>query len=73
MGLIPGLVRWVKDPVLSQLWHRLSCDSDLILAQELPYAVGVAKKEKKKRRKIKKKKKEKMPLLLQVVSLNRSL
>ena len=45
VGLIPSLVQWVKDPVLAQLW----CRSQLwlrfkSLAQEIPCAVGLAKK-----------------------------
>ena len=44
-GSIPGLTQWVKDPPLLRLWCRLATVA-LIghLAQELPYALGVAKK-----------------------------
>ena len=41
VGLIPGLVQWVKDPVWLWLWRRLAAPA-LIgpLAWELPYAAG---------------------------------
>ena len=46
-GLIPGPTQWVKDLVLLLLWlwHRVAA-AVLIrpLAEELPYAVGVALK-----------------------------
>ena len=46
-GLIPGLAQWVKDLVLLWLWHRLAAAAPIqLLAQELPYAVGVALKNK---------------------------
>ena len=50
-GFDSHLMQWVKDVVLLQLW----CRSQLWLrfdplAQELPYAAGVAKKKKKKNR-----------------------
>ena len=42
-GLIPGLVQWVKDPMLRWLWHMLAAIAQIQpLARELPYAAGVA-------------------------------
>ena len=41
------MVQWVKDPVLPQLWHVAAPAWIRSLAQELPSALGVAKKEKK--------------------------
>ena len=42
IGLIPGPVQWVNDPVLPQLWCRLQLWLQWIqsLDQELPYAAG---------------------------------
>ena len=46
-GLIPGLTRWVKDPMLLWLWYRLAAAALIQpLAWELPYAAGVALKKK---------------------------
>ena len=48
-GSIPGLARWVKDPVLLWLWCRLAATALIRpLAWEPPYTVGVALKKKKK-------------------------
>ena len=38
------LVQWVKDLMLLQLWHRSQLAQIQSLVQELPYAMGVAKK-----------------------------
>ena len=47
---VPTVAQRVKDLVLLQLWHRLQLKLRLnSLAQELPYATGVAKKGKKKK------------------------
>ena len=47
--LIPGLLQWVKNPVLPQLWHRLQLHLGFLSqAWELPYARQASKKEKKK-------------------------
>ena len=44
-GSIPGLTQWVKDLVLLWLWCRLAAAAPIQpLAQELPYAAGVALK-----------------------------
>ena len=54
MSLIPGFAQWVKDPELLWLWCRLAAIALIWpLAWELPYTVGVDKKEKegKKERK----------------------
>ena len=42
---VSGLVQWVKDPAFLRLWHRLVPVAAWIpsLAQESPYAVGVAR------------------------------
>ena len=49
VGSIPGLSQWVKDLVLLWLWHRLAAAARIRpLAQELPYAPGVAIKRKEK-------------------------
>ena len=64
-GLIPGLARWVKDPVLRELWCRHRYGSDLAvlwhwpaasapigpLTWEAPYAAGAAVKRPKKKKK----------------------
>ena len=49
-GSIPGLAQWIKDPELLWLWCRLAAAALIQpLAQELPYAVGVALKKRQKR------------------------
>ena len=51
-GSIPGLVQWVKDPVLLWLWCRLvATDPVRTLAWELPCATGAALKKTKKKEK----------------------
>ena len=43
--LIPGIARWIKDPALLWLWHRLAAAAVIqFLAWELPYATGAALK-----------------------------
>ena len=55
MGSIPGLVQWVKDPVLLWLWCRLAATALIRpLAWEPPYAVGAAQEHKKDKKKKKK-------------------
>ena len=51
-GLIPGLVQWVKDPMLLWLWCSLAVAA-LIgpLAWEPPHAEGVALKRQKTKNK----------------------
>ena len=50
MGLIPGLVQWVKDPALLWLWRGPVATAPIQpLAWEPPSAVGVALKSKKKK------------------------
>ena len=50
-GSIPGLVRWVGDPVLLRLWCRPAATAPFRpLAWECLYAVGAALKRQKKRR-----------------------
>ena len=47
-GLIPGLVQWVKDPVLLWLWYRPVATAPIRpLAWEPPYAGGAALKKTK--------------------------
>ena len=47
--MIPSPVQWVKDLALLQLWHRVAAPAQVrSLAQEVPYALGVAEKEEKK-------------------------
>ena len=47
-GLIPGLTRWVKDPMLLWLWCRPAVTAPIrSLAWELPYALGAALKKAK--------------------------
>ena len=49
---IPGLVQWVKDPVLLCLWRRLAVAALIRpLAWEPPYASAAALKTKDKKRK----------------------
>ena len=49
-GSSPGLSQWVKDLVLLWLWCRLVATARIgPLAQEPPYATGVALKSKKKK------------------------
>ena len=47
VGSIPGLTQWIKGPALPQAAVQVT-DAALILAQELPYATGVAIKKKRK-------------------------
>ena len=48
LGSIPGLVQWVKDPVLLWLWCRPAAAAPVQpLAREIPYASGVAIKRKR--------------------------
>ena len=65
MGLIPGLIQWVKEWHCPELWFRQRCSLDLMLlclwhrlaavalighlTWEPPYAVGVAIKKIKER------------------------
>ena len=43
VGSIPGLTRWVKDPALLWLWHRLVAAAPIRpLVWEPPYAAGAA-------------------------------
>ena len=45
---IPGLTRWLKDPVVLWLWCRPAAAAPIqVLSWELPYATGVAIKRKK--------------------------
>ena len=45
----PGLTQWAKNPALLWQWHRPAAVALIPpLAQELPYATGVAIKRKKK-------------------------
>ena len=39
MGLIPGLTQWLKDPVLSELWCRPDCRSQMWLGSHVVVAV----------------------------------
>ena len=55
------MAQWVKDPVWSLQWLESLCGVGLIPGQELPHAVGTAKKKKKK-----KTKKQKMKCLPEV-------
>ena len=49
MGLIPGLVQWVKDLVLLWLWHRLAATAPIRpLAWEPPHEAGEALEKKTK-------------------------
>ena len=49
VGSIPGPARWVKDLVLLCLWCRLAAVAlNQPLAQERPYAAGVATQKNKK-------------------------
>ena len=48
-GLIPGLIWWVKDPVLLWLWYRLAAIQPLVW--EPPYATYGSLKSKKKKKK----------------------
>jgi len=51
MGSIPGLIRWVQDPVLLWLWCRPEATALIRpLAWEPPYAAGVALKREKKKK-----------------------
>ena len=49
-GLIPGLIQWVKDPVLLWLWCRQAATAPFLpLAWEPPYAVSAALKSQEKK------------------------
>ena len=51
-GSIPGLIQWVKDPVLLGLWCGPAAVALILpLAWKPPYALGAALKSKKKKRK----------------------
>ena len=51
MGLIPGLAKWVKDPVLLWLWCKLAAIALIQpLAWEFPYAASAALKKKRKKK-----------------------
>ena len=52
VGSIPGLAQWVKDLALLWLWCRLAATAPIRpLAQEPPYAAGVALKSQKTKKK----------------------
>ena len=58
--LIPGLIQWVKDPVLPWLWCRLAEAAPIQpLAWKLPYAAGAALKRKEEEKRRKEKREEK--------------
>ena len=50
VGSIPGLVQWVKNLALMWLWCKPAAAAPIqLVAQELPFAIGVALKRRKKK------------------------
>ena len=51
VGSIPGLVQWVKNLALMWLWCKPAAAAPIqLVAQELPFAIGVALKRRKKKK-----------------------